>query len=124
MAQEEEERVSLTNLMHGLAVERFDDELAKVLANIVDPNTPPAAKREITLKVSFKPDKNRDMGAVEIAVSSKLAPAEKVTTRLFIAMTKNGPVATEHNPKQMPLPMAEPAGPGVTPLRSVRGDQA
>lgn len=110
---ESESRVSLVNLMGGLAVERFDDELARVLANIVDPNTPAAAKREVTLKLSFKPDKGRDLGQVDIAVSSKLAPAEKVSTRVFIAVTKAGPVATEHNPNQPRLPFDQPA---VEPL--------
>lgn len=105
----DQDQVSLTSLMGGLAVERFDDELAKMLANIVDPNTPPTAKREITLKMSFKPDKGRDLGAVEIQVSSKLAPAEKMGTRLFISLTRSGPVATEHNPNQPLLPMMDAA---------------
>lgn len=112
-----EERVSLVNLMGGLAVERFDDELAKVLTNIVDPNTPANAKREITLKLGFKPDKGRDLGAVEILVSSKLAPAEKMAPRVFISLTRSGPVATEHNPNQPMLPMDMPAP--VAQLRPV-----
>lgn len=119
MAQEVE-RISLATLMGGLAVERFDDELDKVLANIVDPNTPPTAKRSITLQVSFKPDKGRDLGGVEIAVSSKLAPAEKMGTRVFISLTRQGPVATEHNPNQPMLPMGEPAV-SVAQLRPVGG---
>lgn len=113
----EKEQVGLVSLMGGLAVERFDDEFAKVLANIVDPNTPPTAKREITLKLSFKPDKGRDLGAVEIQVSSKLAPAEKMGTRLFISLTRSGPVATEHNPNQPLLPMMDMAP--VAQLRPV-----
>lgn len=119
----DEMRVSLATLLGGVAVERFDDELARVLGNIVDPNTPAEAKREITLKLSFKPDKSRDMGKVEIAVSSKLAPAEKLGTRMFIAMTRQGPVATEHNPNQPVLPYADqaPVAP-VTPIRPVAID--
>jgi hypothetical protein len=112
-----DEKVSLATLLGGVAVERFDDELARVLANIVDPNTPAEAKREVTLKLSLKPDKGRDMGRVEVAVSSKLAPAEKLGTRMFISMTRSGPVATEHNPQQPMLPMSEAAP--VTPLRPV-----
>ena len=112
----EEARVSLANLLGGVAVERFDDELTRVLANIVDRNTQAEAKREIVLKMSFKPDKMRDMGKVEIQVSSKLAPAEKLGTRMFIAITKTGPVATEYDPRQPLLPMNDPAP--VVPLRS------
>lgn len=103
------ERVGLSNLLGGLAVERFDDELQRVLQNIVDPNTAPNAKREITLKVSIKPSNSRDFGGVEVAVTSKLAPAAKVESRIFISATRGGPVATEHNPNQPPLPFAEQA---------------
>lgn len=102
---EGDEKLGLSTLMRGVALERFDDELAKVLANIVDPNTVPTAKREITLKLEVKPDKSRDLGAVSVSVQSKLAPAEKLGTRVFISMTKGGPVATENNPNQLRLPM-------------------
>jgi len=112
--------VSLATVMGGLAIERFDDELRKVLENIVDPNTPATAKREVTIKVSIKPDRSRDLGQVEIAVSSKLAPAEKCATRVFIAMTKNGPVATEHNPTQPVLPEMGTST-TISPLRAVGG---
>lgn len=114
--------VSLATLMGGLAVERFDDEMQNVLKNIVDPNTPAKAKRSIKLEVTFKPDRDRDMGHIEIAVSSKLAPAEKAQTRVFIAMTKSGPVATEHNPNQPILPEIQAAGATVTPLRQNGGN--
>ncbi len=117
---DEEGRVCLATLGGGVALERFDDELERVLRNIVDPMTPATAKREITLKVSFKPDASRDLGKVEIAVSSKLAATEKQETRVFISQTRNGPVATEHNPRQPQLPFAgeAPQGrPTVTPIR-------
>lgn len=105
---EQEEGISLANLLDGLAVERFDRELVKVLANIMDPNTPATAKREVVLKVSIKPDQSRDLSAVHIHVASKLAAAEKASTRLFISRTRNGLVATEHNPNQPVLPFDGP----------------
>jgi hypothetical protein len=118
---DEQEKLSLVNLRGGVVVERFDDELAKVLANIADPNTPPAAKREINVKVSFKPDKARDLGEVLIVVTSKLAPAETISTKVFFAMTRSGPVATEYNPNQPMLPYGEQAPSGVTQIRPVGG---
>jgi len=112
--------VSLANLMGGQAVEWFDSELQKVVENIVDPNTPPTAKREITLKLTIKPDKNRDMACPELTVTSKLAGGEKKMTRVFIALTKGGPVLTESNPHQPQLPEIT-QGDNVTHLRSVAG---
>jgi len=113
----EEERLSLVNLMGGLAIARFDDELQKVLNNIVDPNTPAKAKREVTLKTTWLPDSDRDLSRMEISVTSKLAAAEKVATKVFIALTRQGPVATEHNPSQPCLQFDEPTN--VAPLRPV-----
>jgi len=121
----DQEKVSLASLMGGMAVERFDDALAQVLANIVDPNTAPMAKREVVLKVEFKPDRGRGLGKVAVQVQSKLAPPEKVETTVFFSMTRGGPVATEHNPNQMRLPLEAPeSGPvhsQFQPLRPVGG---
>jgi hypothetical protein len=113
--------VGLTTLMGGLAVERFNDALAEVLKNIIDPNTPAKAKRGIKLEVTFKPGRDRDLGDVELAVSAKLAPAEKSVTRMFIALTKAGPVATEYNPNQPQLPNVTATGTNVTPFRAAGG---
>ena len=119
MARDEVDELSLLTLMGGLAVERFDDELTKVLENIIDPNTKPDATRSITLKVTMKPNKNRGLSDMILEVGSKIANPDKASTTVFIAMTKTGPVATEHNPNQPSLPL-EPAA-TVTPLRSMAG---
>lgn len=118
---EEQEDVSLANLMMGAAVERFDDELKAVLANILDPNTT-LATREITLKVKIKPDKNRDFGSIDLECKSKMAPAAPLGTKVFIAATKNGACATEYISAQQALDFNVQAEAGtVTPLRAVGG---
>ena len=61
-----EETLTLENLGNGAAVELFDEALEKVLKNIMDPNTDPKAERSITMKVTFKPDENRDMAPVTL----------------------------------------------------------
>lgn len=120
---EEQEDVSLSNLAMGGAVERFDDELAAVLKNILDPNTTLAA-RTITLTVKLKPDQNRDFSVAAIDVKSKLAPSIPLQTKMFIASTKDGAVATEYCPKEPYLPgTGLPGTPAtVTPLRTVGGN--
>jgi hypothetical protein len=119
------EELSVATMLGGAIIERVNDELARVMMNVVDPNTPATAKREVTLKISFKPEKDRSMGNASVAVTSKLAAAEQMGTRLFIAMTKAGPVATEYNPNQPALPnvLAENNA-TVTPLRAVGGTNA
>jgi hypothetical protein len=120
MGQNEVADVGLVNLMGGLAVERFNDEFARVLANIVDPNTT-LKERSITLKVKIKPDSARDLGRVVIDCDSKMAPVRPMESKVFIAITTKGPVATESNPNQPILPGVAAAGGSVTQLRSVGG---
>lgn len=104
-----EEMVTLENLGHGAAVERFSDVLSRVLENIVDPNTSPTAVREVTMKVRIKPDKERTTAAVTYQVVGKLAPIQPEETTFFLGRTREGEVAAlEHNPKQLELFKPEP----------------
>jgi hypothetical protein len=62
----------------GAAEELFQEKLAVVLADIADPNAKAKAKREVTIKVVFPVDEDRQMFAPEIHVAHKLAPREPV----------------------------------------------
>jgi hypothetical protein len=96
-----EEHVNLNNLSNGAAVEMFNRELEKVLENICDPNTSPTTAREITLKVTLKPNEDREVGIVAIASNAKLAPVKSVATMVYIGKKSGRFVATENNPRQM-----------------------
>ena len=66
--------LSLDNLNDGAASEYFAALMEKVKENILDPNTSWKSKRELTLKVTFKPNEERDRATVAIVPSCKLAP--------------------------------------------------
>lgn len=95
------ERVTLSNIGGGAAVERFDDELQKVFANIFDPNTDAGAKRSITLRVTFEPNAERDRSEIKINVSSKLAAPTISTGTLLIGQTEDGAIAYDITQRQM-----------------------
>ena len=84
-----DEKVSLVNLRDGAAIEMFDYELQRILDNVVDPNTNPETKREVVLKVSVKPDENREIGSVEITCIPKLAGQKSVMAKIIIGRTGN-----------------------------------
>ena len=70
-----EEALSLTNLADGVIVDRFNRELAEVLANIDDPNCDPKTTRKITIEVTLKsPKEESDLVDVGFVVNTKLAP--------------------------------------------------
>lgn len=62
--------VTLDTIGGGALSELFDAELARILANIADPNTDTSAKRVVTISVSFKPNLDRDVADVELKCSS------------------------------------------------------
>ena len=95
------ERVSLENLAHGAAIERFNLALSQVLENILDPNTDAKTKREVVLKVGIKPTEDRESGRVEVTTSTKLANYKAVETTIYIGTVGGEAAAVEHNPKQM-----------------------
>lgn len=93
--------VNLETLSNGAAVERFNDELSKVLSNIKDPNTTATAARKVVLTVTFKPaNEDRDRAFVSIDCSSKIAPPKPVETLIYVAKHEGEVVACENNPKQ------------------------
>jgi hypothetical protein len=113
------DKVSLTDLLGGAAVEAFDHELARVAENILDPNTLAAASREITLKVKIKPTPDRELGEVNINCSAKLAPSKPLATRIYFGRHKGMAVAIEHDPKQPKFPQVE-----EQKLKAVGGEKA
>jgi hypothetical protein len=99
------EQVSLATLARGGAIERFDDELTRVLGNILDPNTG-SGSRVVTLKVTLKPSDDKSTAEVLVSCTSKVQGAIAVATRLFLGQAQGRAVALEHNPEQMKLDLA------------------
>ena len=58
-----DETLTLANLGDGAALEKFNAELEKVFADIMDPNTEATEPRSITMKIIFKPDEERETRA-------------------------------------------------------------
>jgi hypothetical protein len=96
-----EQFVSLDTLGQGAAIEKFEDELNRVLENILDPNTKPTAARSVTLTVTVKPDEDRSFANTMIEVKSKLAPSRAVGTAIYIGRHAGRAVATERDTRQM-----------------------
>lgn len=103
--------VTLDTIGGGALPELFGAELARILANIADPNTDPTAKRAVTITVSFKPKADRDIADVELTCASKLAGITTVSTRLFMGRHQGKLIAVENDPRQSNL--FDPARPAA-----------
>jgi hypothetical protein len=102
-----EEKVTLHTLAKGAAAELFEKELQKVIGNISDVNTEATAPREVILRVLITPNKDRNVGATEVRVSSKLASFVPAETVIYMGKKGGEYIAVENDPKQMSLLKAD-----------------
>jgi len=117
--------LNLTTIGNGIAIEKFNSELQKVLKNILDPNTVPNAKRSISLTVTVKPTSDRKFGTMNVETSVKLAPDIAYASRAFFGQLKDGRVAAfEDNPDQLTINDFRLLADKVVQLQSAKGEAA
>ena len=100
-----QETTSIIEMARGAVIERIDLEMYKIMENIQDLNTEPSKARQLTVKVTMKPDNNRENIKVSYQVQSSLAPAAPIETSLFSGIHKGQIYAVENVP-QIPGQMA------------------
>lgn len=74
--------ICLNTIANGELEDKFQRELALVLQNLMDINTPYKTKRKITIDMVFEQNEERRDIQIGIAVKSKLAPRSPVKTHL------------------------------------------
>lgn len=93
---------TLSTLAGGVLQERFEIEFLKVCGNLVDPNCVPDAKREIVLKVSFKPMGEEGQVALTVSASSTLSPNKPTVSTMFVEQRGSLVAAVEYGPEPVP----------------------
>ncbi|MFI8709906.1 replication terminator protein [Bacillus sp. NPDC077411] len=84
--------IDLNSLAEGAVAEKMDAEFESVLKNMADPNTDPTKARSITLTLTFKGNKKREIWDCTVKTSSKLAPAKEVESTFIMGRDENGKV--------------------------------
>lgn len=97
---ENEYVVSLITLNQGAAVELFDTELRKLIANIADLQTEATVTRTIQLTVKVKPVESRKEAAVELSIVSKQAPQKHARSSVWFGKVEGVVVAVQTDPNQ------------------------
>lgn len=110
--------LKIETLYGGGAVERLQEEIQRVIANICDPNTPAKKVRKIKLELVVKPNEQRNMAEVIVTTSSVICSPEPLETSIYIGNDpRTGEVAASEitsgeNPDQNLLPGAQEHMPG------------
>ncbi len=107
------ELLSLNDIAGGALQEKVNEAMNRVLENMQDPNTPWKVKRNISIKIGFVQNEERDDTAVELSIDTKLAPVSPIVTRMSIGTDlRTGQVYAEEYGKQvrgqMPLDLERP----------------
>jgi len=88
--------ITVETLGNGVLDAYFQRELALVLENIADPNTPAEKKREIILTVTILPDKTREIGIITVDSRNKLAPTLGYASHLTMGQVNGKERAMEN----------------------------
>lgn len=80
----EEVKKSILEMARGAFLEQVDYEMAKVIDNILDPNTKATGKRKITVTMELAPDDSRAKIAVSFSTKLALVPTNPLTTSLYV----------------------------------------
>lgn len=91
---------NLEDLNNGIIRDLFPDAIADVLQNIGDENTAAAAKRRITIEITFAPSKDREMVGTSVEVKTKLAPP--AISESILMLSSDGNETTAHYRKDEP----------------------
>lgn len=112
---------TLESLAGGALQEMFAFELAKVLANIANLNTPATAAREIVIKVRVKPDETREIGQIMATCVAKLPGNLGIVTQAYLGQQDGELLAVEADPRQPGLFSDTTGGGKVHTLNTGRG---
>ncbi|PBH51598.1 replication protein [Clostridioides difficile] len=95
--------ISLETLCNGEAKEKIENGFIEIFKNMQDPNTPATATRSLTVKVTFKPGKNRSHVGTQIQVIPKLASVLPSETDIIVEKDfKTGEVNANEYGSQLP----------------------
>lgn len=94
---------SILEMAHGGFLEQVDYEMAKVIDNIMDPNTNATGKRKITITMELTPDDSRLNIAVRFSTKLALVATNPLTTSLYVVgESGTGEMQVVENVPQLP----------------------
>ncbi|MCL6902705.1 replication protein [Clostridioides difficile] len=95
--------INLETLCNGETKEKIENGFMEIFKNIQDPNTPATSTRSLTVKVTFKPGKNRSHVNTQIQVIPKLASVLPSETDIIVEKDfRTGEVNANEYGNQLP----------------------
>lgn len=111
-----EQKLTLATLKGGALERWFQEELARVVRNIRDPNTSNKTKRTIKVELTFEPNEDRSVATIRATVGAKLAPNRPLTSFTLFEEHEENLVALE----QIPNRGSDPRQRELAPVEQIR----
>ena len=81
---------NISELAEGAVQEKIDQEVRKIVANILDVNTAFKPSRKLIIDVEFSSDSTRQVIETNVTIKSKLQPSESVSTLMMAGRNDSG----------------------------------
>ena len=81
---------NISELAEGAVQEKIDQEVRKIVANILDVNTAFKPTRKLIIDVEFSADSTRQVIETNVTVKSKIQPSESVSTLVMAGRNDSG----------------------------------
>ncbi len=81
---------NISELAEGAVQEKIDQEVRKIVANILDVNTAFKPSRKLIIDVEFSSDSTRQVIETNVTVKSKLQPSESVSALMMAGRGDSG----------------------------------
>ena len=81
---------NISDLAGGAVQEKIDQEVRKIVANILDVNTAFKPSRKLIIDVEFSSDSTRQVIETNVTVKSKLQPSESVSALMMAGRDDSG----------------------------------
>lgn len=93
---------SMSELMDGGVEQRFNEAMREIWQNVQNPNTNPKAKREMTIRITVKPNERRDSAEFTVDVKTKLAAPNALSQLVLLQFNADGSVTATERTEQIP----------------------
>ena len=81
---------NISELAEGAVQEKIDQEVRKIVANILDVNTAFKPSRKLIIDVEFSSDSTRQVIETNVTIKSKLQPSESVSALMMAGRDDSG----------------------------------
>lgn len=95
--------VDLNELADGALKEKFEEAWSELIENVIDPNVATKHARSITIKITVKPNGDRNFCSTGIQVSTSLPPTNPVETAITVGTIGGKPSVREYKAEQSKL---------------------